>query len=104
KLEQALHIRFLRETVVQESAPISGIELSSASLAALPADMIAELDKAALRADSKRLRELIEHIRTQDDRLANGLIELVKAYRVDKIHALTQAVKGIQQAGKDQPS
>jgi CheY-like chemotaxis protein len=67
--------------------------LSRAELAALPGDWVEELYQAATRLDADVALELLDQIRAQNSKLANGLARLVHDFRFDTIMALTKAVE-----------
>jgi PAS domain S-box-containing protein len=92
-LARHLGVRFVYE---EEAEPVgvpaeaAAGPLTSAALAALPADWVTSLHQAATQLDADRIFELLEQIRGQHAPLANALEGLVRDFRFDTILALTR--------------
>ena len=65
------------------------VKLTAADLADLPADWVAQLHQAAIRAKGKLVIDLIDQIRTDHTEVAEKLAALVHDFRFDTLVALT---------------
>ncbi len=93
KLEQHLGVCFIFAEQSTETTG-EGQELEYATirehLAALPPDLLSQLNHFATAADLRKTSTLMEDIRVRDEALALALSRLLKRYRFDKIAALTE--------------
>jgi hypothetical protein len=78
------------EPVAGQEQPVTPIELTSADLAVLLEEWIAELREAASRGRSELLLELIDQIKVENAEVADGLTKLVNDLQFRKIVALTE--------------
>jgi CheY-like chemotaxis protein len=85
-LTMHLGVRFVYEGALERHKEPDDV-LSLAMLDVLPADWVASLRRAALRADADLVLELAERIREQDAPLAAALTGLVRDFRFDTIVA-----------------
>ncbi|MDM7327181.1 MAG: ATP-binding protein [Thermosynechococcus sp. Uc] len=84
----------LNLTYLYENAPPAPVTpqpqvLDPAALMVMPRPWIAELQEAAKKLNAKRIRELIAEIPTEEAALIEGLQQLLKTFRFDKIVELT---------------
>ncbi|HIK25625.1 MAG TPA: response regulator [Thermosynechococcus sp. M46_R2017_013] len=84
----------LNLTYLYENAPPAPVTpqpqvLDPAALMVMPRPWIAELQEAAKKLNAKRIRELIAEIPPEEAALIEGLQQLLKTFRFDKIVELT---------------
>ena len=60
------------------------------ALAALPAEWVTDLYRAAMQADTDLVLNLLDSIRESNGPLADALADLVRSFRFDIILALTE--------------
>jgi len=85
-LARHLGVRFIYEARALETpAPVPLSRVTGASLAGLPHEWLAELNRAAIRLDSDIVLDLVERIRDLDPPLADALTNLVNDFRFDTI-------------------
>ncbi len=93
-LTKHLGVRFVYDTSPQtEVKDIPNQErdaLTVAALAALPVDMVSDLEQAILNIDLDRVATVIEQIRAQDARLADTLQRYVDDFEYERIVTLIQ--------------
>ncbi|MCB0115558.1 MAG: PAS domain-containing protein [Caldilineaceae bacterium] len=92
KITEHLGVQFIYEDATPAERPrptAPNVELTAADLAPLPADWIAELHHAAIRAKGKQALHLINQIRAQHSDIADRLARLVQEYRFDKLVTIT---------------
>jgi CheY-like chemotaxis protein len=91
KIAQHLGVEFIYDEpqAVTGSADSVGA-LTTAALAALPADLLASLGQAVEDFDPAMANAVIAQIRTHDAIVADGLAHLLANYRFDTIEALVQ--------------
>jgi len=68
---------------------VPGREVVATDLQRLGREWVRQLHQAATLADSERVHELIAHLPSADPALQQGLQELVKAFRFDRLFDLT---------------
>ena len=61
------------------------------NLEGIPADWVAELQRAAIEADSEKITALVSHIRAQHPALASALTEAISSFDYD---AILDALRG----------
>jgi CheY-like chemotaxis protein len=97
KLAQHLGARYMYEdAALDDSAPpIKGARkpLSATDLAALPAELLADLRQAAQEINLDKVSSLVEQIRQTDETLAQALDELVEDFRFDTLQALVEEMR-----------
>ena len=101
-LAKHLGVRF----VYEEGAQATGVAakaaegtLTTAALAALPADWVTKLHQAATQLEADLILDLLGQIREQHAPLADALESLVHDFRFDTILALTAGEEGNEQRG-----
>jgi len=92
RIVQHLGVQFLYDEPPPAAALDQAIDLSPASLTALPASWLASLQQAADEVDTEMANAVIAQIREYDAPLADGLADLVASYRFDKLQTLIQEV------------
>ena len=91
-LRKYLRLRFVYEG--EEQSPIANRQssikkvLTSNDLAALPKEVVTELQEAVEDLDVQAVNRSIDRIRQQNNPLAEALAELVKRYRFDALQEL----------------
>jgi CheY-like chemotaxis protein len=94
---------FLRDTLLEKisqhlgatyiyaetTTSLSGREVVAADLQPLDRGWVRQLHQAATLADSERMHELMVHFPSTDTTLQQGLQELVKSFRFDRLFDLT---------------
>jgi signal transduction histidine kinase/DNA-binding NarL/FixJ family response regulator len=92
RLAKHLGVRFVYEGLVEEGKEEKAAKdvLTSAELASLPADWVADLYQAAVQADAELILGYLDQVRDQNGPLADALASLVHNFRFDIIMALTQ--------------
>ncbi len=95
-LAKHLEVRFDYEERKAEVTVSDVAALSAERLAAQPADWLAELQAATIRADMSQMLALVEQARGQDAALARALEELVRGYEYKRVLALIQDAGGIE--------
>jgi two-component system sensor histidine kinase/response regulator len=96
-LSKHLGVRFLYEEgqgQMPQALQAESEELSPEDLAAIPAEWVADLHRAATRADGDLVLGLIDLIRERDKPIADALASLARDFRFEAIMALTQ--QGVQ--------
>jgi CheY-like chemotaxis protein len=100
KLAEHLGVRFVYESAVegeevpQDVSEILARELTPAALAALPAERVTDLHRAATQADGDLVLNLLDSIRESNGPLADALASLVREFRFDTVMTLAQQVEG----------
>jgi CheY-like chemotaxis protein len=100
-LAQHLGVRFVYEeepALPEEAEPPSAAPppadaLSAQALAALPAELLADLQQATIRADLHQILGFVEQVRAQDPVLADALSDLAKNYDYQRILDLIQEAR-----------
>jgi PAS domain S-box-containing protein len=95
-LTKHLGVRFVYEEDAQplgRPAEAAAGLLTTAALAALPADWVASLHQAATQLDADLILDLLDQIRDQHAPLADALERLVHDFRFDTILALTEPME-----------
>jgi len=92
RIAQHLGVQFLYDEPPPAAALDQAIDLSPASLTALPASWLASLQQAADEVDTEMANAVIAQIREYDAPLADGLADLVASYRFDKLQTLIHEV------------
>ncbi|MBW8010419.1 MAG: response regulator [Chloroflexi bacterium] len=98
KITKHLGVRFIYDdepVETERKKPIETSQLTPAALASLPSDWVAELHRAASRADSELILELVERIRLQEPDLAGALVKMVDNFRFEVIMDITSAQIGV---------
>ncbi len=93
KMAEHLGISYVYEQTLQSSSQHHDTfqaVLTPDALAAMPADWVAQLYKAASQVDDELVSNLIAQIPKEKVELANGLTDLMNNYRFDQIIALIQ--------------
>uniref|UniRef100_UPI00261AC41B ATP-binding protein n=1 Tax=uncultured Thermosynechococcus sp. TaxID=436945 RepID=UPI00261AC41B len=89
RLAAQLNLTYLYENAPPAPVPPRPQVLDPAALMVMPRPWIAELQEAAKKLNAKRIRELIAEIPPEEAALIEGLQQLVKTFRFDKIVELT---------------
>ena len=76
--------------VAEEASGFLAAGLTPAALAALPAEWVTDLHRAAMQADGDLVLNLLDSLRESDGALADALADLVRNFRFDTIVALAQ--------------
>ncbi len=95
KIARHLGVRFTYEDTVADDdsfAPEPTVEV--ARLAAVPNDVLDRLRQAVTEGDVEEASRQTERVREHDDRLANALRSMVRAYRFDEIQELVDRATG----------
>jgi PAS domain S-box-containing protein len=92
-LHKHLEVCFIYEDGEEELVASDAAALSAETLAAQPADWLAELRAATIRADLGRMLVLVEQIREQDAALAHALEELIRGYEYKRILTVLEALE-----------
>jgi signal transduction histidine kinase/FixJ family two-component response regulator len=66
----------------------AGAALTATNLAALPSDLLSNLEQAATRLDTAMITSLIDEIRAHSTGMADGLASLANEFRYDEISTL----------------
>ncbi|MGK7902041.1 MAG: response regulator [Hormoscilla sp.] len=100
KMAQHLGVNYIYEEKVPSTSSQTAPELTSDDLRVMPAEWIAQLDRAALELDDEMLFRLMEQIPESNASLVNGLKDLVQNFRFDTIIDLAeQAIASDREAG-----
>jgi two-component system sensor histidine kinase/response regulator len=91
RLAHHLALEYRYDTLAIAAVPATPrpVTLDPAALMVMPRPWIAELQQAAKKLNSKRIQELIADIPLEEAILIEGLQQLVKGFRFDKIVELT---------------
>jgi signal transduction histidine kinase/CheY-like chemotaxis protein len=96
-LQQQLGVRFVYEEeqqVAGRRSQVAGEEvLTPEALAALPKEMVTELQQAAEALNVNTANRIIDQIHQHNAPLAEALAELVKNYRFDRLQALLEQIE-----------
>ncbi len=87
-----LHYRYDTAPPLAAASAPRAVTLEPTALTVMPRPWIIELQQAAKKLNSKRIQELIAEIPAAEAVLIEGLQQLVKGFRFDKIVELTLAV------------
>jgi len=97
-LAKHLDLRLLyEEETAQASASLSADRqevLTPTALAALPAEWLADLRQATVRADLNLMLRVIDRFRERDLALADALAELAQGFEYSKISTLIESAGG----------
>ncbi|MFN2240771.1 MAG: PAS domain S-box protein [Anaerolineae bacterium] len=93
-LHKHLGVCFIYEDGEEELIASDAAALSAETLAAQPADWLAELRAATIRADLGQMLVLVEQIREQDAALAHALEELIRGYEYRRILTVLETLEG----------
>jgi signal transduction histidine kinase/DNA-binding NarL/FixJ family response regulator len=90
KIAQHLSVQFIYKDQTAELVPVEPEQpLTAADLASLPADWLAQLNRAAMAANAEEASALIARIREEYSPLADELARLVSGFRFDIIMEVT---------------
>ncbi len=102
KLAQHLGVRYIYEELVEGAAPQSRLEiqagLTSPALVALPAELLLQLEQAAVETDMRQLETVISAIHDHNQVLAEALASLASDFEYNKI---VTAVQRARQGGSE---
>jgi two-component system sensor histidine kinase/response regulator len=89
KIRTQLSVEYVYEDGTASEAParstVPTTEVSTAALAQLSGEMIANLREVTLNGDTGRLRELLHQVAERDEALAQSLLRLVDRYDYDAL-------------------
>lgn len=89
-LQKHIGVRYVYEQPAREPDSTQIEALTPEALAALPAEWLASLQKAAIEGDLDLILTLIEPIHSQNDPLANALASLAKKFQFKQLLTLIQ--------------
>jgi len=91
-MTQQIGVRFVEDeaTFAPDTTSTKTVALNPTALAALPADLVANLHRATLEGDFDLMLTLIEQIRSRNDSLADALASLANNFQFNQLLVLTQ--------------
>jgi len=95
-LAKHLGVRFTYEDKAAEVVTPAPAKLSAEKLAEQPADWLAELREATVRADQRRMLALSEQLRGRDASLARALDEMIGRYEYKRVLTLIENAGGVE--------
>jgi CheY-like chemotaxis protein len=69
------------------------VDMTPEALAALPNEVLTDLEQAAIEGDVERMPELIEAIRSHSDAVADAVAEFTRQFKYRDIWSMIQQVK-----------